>query len=486
MTAANDRADVVVAGGGPGGCAAALEGARAGASVILLEALDSVGGNAARSTGYMAFADFAAQHDAGISDSPEAYLADMVAEAALQEERYGVIFDTELARLYAEQSADAYRFLVDLGFGFGRFVPRPRQHTIDRMMDVAEVAMFRSLFAAALTEAGVDVRRGVRARRLTTRPGRVTGVVAEPPGEVIEANGGVVLAAGGYQANHALRARYQPRYMASTPYLGVDSDQGDGHLMGQAVGGDLINMTMIPPLVMVASALAEDSIAVDSSGRRFHDEAGPYDERVAALEATDGRRAFYVFDDRVHRARRDLVGQMPEPAVSAAGPEELAELIGCPPAALAATIAEWNATVSSGTDRDPAFGRVVFGATRLGISQPPLWASPMVVGVNFPAGGFRVSLDCEVIDVFGDVIPGLFAVGDCVGGIAPAIGLGGVKISSAVTLGRIAGRVAAGGERNAAAAATRSVRAPVESAPGPGEASGPAPVASGQRIPIVG
>lgn len=479
MTAASDRADVVVVGGGPGGCSAALEAARAGASVILLEVLDTVGGNAARSTGYMAFADFEAQHAAGISDSPEAYLADMVAEAALHEERYGVIFDTELARLYAEQSADTYRFLVDLGFRFGRFVPRPRQHTIDRMMDVAEVAMFRSLFAAALAEAGVDVRRGVRARRLTTRPGRVTGVVAEPPGEAIEAGSGIVLAAGGYQANHTLRARYQPGYMARTPYLGVDSDQGDGHLMGQAVGGDLINMTMIPPLVMVASALVEDSIAVDLSGRRFGDEAGPYDERVAALEATDGRRAFYVFDDRVHRVRRDLVEQMPEPAVSAAGPEELAEAIGCPPAALAATIAEWNTTVASGTDRDPAFGRVVFGATRLGISQPPLWASPMVVGANFPAGGFRVSLDCEVIDVFGEVIPGLFAVGDCVGGIAPAIGLGGVKISSAVTLGRIAGRVAAGGERNAAAAATPSVQAP-------GEASGPAPVASGQRIPIVG
>ena len=491
MTAANDRADVVVVGGGPGGCAAALEGARAGASVILLEALDSVGGNAARSTGYMAFADFAAQHAAGIADSPEAYLADMVAEAALQQERYGVIFDTELAARYAAESADAYRFLVDLGFRFGRFVPRPRQHTIDRMMDVADVAMFRSLLAAALTEAGVDVRHGVRARRLTSRPGRVTGVVVEPyggtaPGEVLEATGGVVLAAGGYQANHALRARYQPGYMATTPYLGVDSDQGDGHLMGQAVGGDLINMTMIPPLVMVASALVEDSIAVDSGGRRFHDEAGPYDERVAALEQVPDRRAHYIFDDRVRALRDDLVEQMPRPAVSAPSLAELAALIGCPPGTLAATVEGWNATVTSGAAQDPAFGRVVFGKPRLPISQAPYWASPMIVGVNFPAGGFRVSLDCEVFDIFGEVIPGLFAVGDCVGGIAPAIGLGGVKISSAVTLGRIAGRVAAGGERSAAAAAAPSVRAPVESAPGAGEASGPAPAASGQRIPIVG
>ena len=495
MPARRDRTDVVVVGGGPGGCAAALEAARAGASVVLLEALDGVGGNAARSTGYMAFADFEAQRAAGISDSPEDYLRDMVAEAELQQERYGVLFDTALAGRYATESADAYRFLIELGFRFGRFVPRPRQHTIDRMMDVVDVTSFGTLFAAALADAGVEVRCGVRARRLHTDSGRVTGVLWEPSGGagpdpspgLLEAERGVILAAGGYQANHALRSRYQPGHLAGTPYLGVDTDRGDGHLMGQAVGGDLINMTMIPPLVMVASALVEDSIAVDSGGRRFHDEAGPYDERVAALDGANGRRAFYIFDDRVHRLRRDLIEQMPGPATGAPSISELAGLIGCPSDALAASLEEWNGTVTSGTGRDPAFGRVVFGKSRLPIAQPPFWASPMVVGVNFPAGGFRVSLDCEVFDTFGDVIAGLFAVGDCVGGIAPAIGLGGVKISSAVTLGRIAGRVAGAGDGRCPTAAGPAVPAPVD--PVASASPPPAPTAgsgSGQRIPIVG
>ena len=51
----SDRADLVVIGGGPGGTAAALEAARPRASVILVEADERIGGNAARSTGYLAF-----------------------------------------------------------------------------------------------------------------------------------------------------------------------------------------------------------------------------------------------------------------------------------------------------------------------------------------------------------------------------------------------------------------------------------------------
>ena len=213
--------------------------------------------------------------------------------------------------------------------------------------------------------------------------------------------------------------------------------------MGLAVGGDLINMTMIPPLVMVGSALVEDAIAVNRSGLRFHDEAGPYDDRVAALEAQPDQQAWYVFDDRVAQAKAQLVDEMPEPAVSGTDPAGLAAAIGCDANGLSQTLGRWNHTVKSGTDRDPEFSRVIFGQPRTGIVEPPLWAAPMVVGINFPAGGFRVNADMQVLDVFGDPIAGLFAVGDCVGGVSPAIGLGGVKITAALTLGRIAGQAIA-------------------------------------------
>lgn len=436
-----DRADIVVIGGGPGGCAAALEGARHGGSVIVVEADAKVGGNAARSTGYLAFQGFAMQTEAGISDSVERFLADMDAEIERQQDRYGIVYDRELARRYAEESSDAYRFLVEIGFRFNRFIVRPTQHTTDRMVDVEDNTMFTRLFETALLDAGVDIRVGTRAGRLLTKERAVVGV-ATSGGDVF-AHKGVVLAAGGYQANPALRLRYQPAFAADTPYLGTDHDRGDGHLMGQAVGGDLINMTMIPPLVMVASALVEDSIAVNTEGARFHDEAGPYDDRVALLRDQPDRLAWYVFDDRVARAKGQLVDEMPEAPATAPTLEALAATVGCDPSGLVETVRNWNETVTSGADVDPAFGRVIFPDPRLGIVEPPFHASRMIEGINFPAGGLRITADTQVVDVFGEPIPGLFAVGDCAGGISCAIGLGGVRITGALALGRIAGRTIA-------------------------------------------
>jgi succinate dehydrogenase/fumarate reductase flavoprotein subunit len=72
-------------------------------------------------------------------------------------------------------------------------------------------------------------------------------------------------------------------------------------------------------------------------------------------------------------------------------------------------------------------------------------AVPMVEGINFCCGGFRVTTSLQVLDVFGQPIPGLFAAGDCVGGLNPVSDLGGIHICGGFTLGRVAGRSAARG-----------------------------------------
>jgi succinate dehydrogenase/fumarate reductase flavoprotein subunit len=438
-----DTADVVVAGGGLGGMAAAVCAAREGADVLVIEALPAIGGNAAMSTGYIAFAGFARQREDGIEDAPDRLVADLLAEIERDRDRYGIAFDEELARLYAARSAEAYAFLTGLGIAFGRFIERPEQHTVTRMLALEDTSAFRTCFERAFAELGVRTRLRTRVTSLTTDGWRVTGVVADAgDGPVhIAARRAVVLATGGYQANHELRLRFQPEAQARTPYYGVDTARGDGHVIGQAIGGALVNMTYIPMFIRAPSRLLEDAIAVNVHGERFEDETGPYLERVARLRAQPGG-GWYVFDERVAREKALLVRHLPEQPRRARTIAGVAELIGAPAGALEATIAGWNRIVANGGEGDP-FGRSVFPRERGGIVEPPFAIAPMIVGASFTGGGFSVTEDLQVKHVDGSVIESLYAVGDCVGGVNPAAGLGGVHLGSAATFGMIAGRAAA-------------------------------------------
>ena len=80
MTASEQsRADVVVAGAGGAGLAAALSAAEAGLEVLLLEARETFreDSNTAMSTSMIPAAGTPAQRDAGIEDSPELFREDI-------------------------------------------------------------------------------------------------------------------------------------------------------------------------------------------------------------------------------------------------------------------------------------------------------------------------------------------------------------------------------------------------------------------------
>ena len=262
--------DVLVVGAGPGGMSAAVAAARRGAKVTVLEALNEIGGNAIWSTGYMAFVDTEFQRNQGVEDSVEKFMRDARAEVELQRDRYGIIWDEYMTRVYAERSAETYDFLVQYGVEFGRFIQRPLQHTTARMLNVVDTFGIQRAYLRAFEEFGVRVVYETRAKSLVRDGERVTGVVAEGPDGTAQWNAtrGVVLSTGGYQSNPELRMRYQPEHLARTPYLGVHTCQGDGHLMGQMMGGDLINMTMIQPLQNELMILSPFSGSPDADPRR--------------------------------------------------------------------------------------------------------------------------------------------------------------------------------------------------------------------------
>jgi predicted oxidoreductase len=80
---------------------------------------------------------------------------------------------------------------------------------------------------------------------------------------------------------------------------------------------------------------------------------------------------------------------------------------------LAATVAQWNSYVDAGVD--PDFEREK-DAPMHRIARPPFHALAIMVIWHDSYGGLRVNGKHQVIDMQGQVIPGLYAGGEAVGG----------------------------------------------------------------------
>lgn len=445
-------ADVVVLGTGPSGLAAVASAVENGASVVVIEANNEIGGNGLLSTGWVAFVDSGLQRSEGINDSVDRFMDDNARLLDVTAPLYGTTWDRDLTRLYAQKSSRMYDRLVSRGVKFPRLIKRPLQTSVDRLAAVEDTKMFPAAFAKEFD--GPDVKVFLKScgeRLLTGSDGQVNGVAVRPVDDhaqpfKVHAKHGVILATGGYGANLALRRHYQHDPRDGRLYSGLSTCRGDGQLMGQAVGGELINMTMIPPIVAIPSHVTEEAIAVNLDGNRFHDEAGPYYDRVYALEAQREKTAHYIFDASTFDSKRKYVEPMPGQLTSASTLQELASKIGVPPEATEKTVATWNEFLASNTAKDPLTGRVQFHPSRRPINDGPFYSKPMLVGVSLTCGGFATTLSMQVIDVWGQPIPGLFAVGDCAGGMTPTAEMGGTHLGGGFVTGWIAGEAAATGK----------------------------------------
>ena len=103
-----------------------------------------------------------------------------------------------------------------------------------------------------------------------------------------------------------------------------------------------------------------------------------------------------------------------------------------PPEALQDTVAKYNSYVDAG--KDPDFGKA---APKYKIQIAPFYAAWSTPVVHDSRAGLRITAKCEVVDLNGNVIPGLYCGGESAGGFS----LHG--IARCAVQGRIAGREAA-------------------------------------------
>jgi 3-oxosteroid 1-dehydrogenase len=331
----------------------------------------------------------------------------------------------------------------------------------------------------ALRDAGIPLLLNTPMRALVVEDGRVVGVVVEHDGreQTLRASRGVVLAAGGFEHNDAMRKTYQQQPITTEWTSGAAGNTGDAICAGQEVGAATAQMDRAwwgPSMLAADGAyfiLSErslpGSLIVNSHGRRFVNEAAPYVNAVDAMyagEATGvGHVPSYLIVDQRFRDRYAMIATPPRRRLPREWLEDgtvvvehdlgdLARRLSIPPRNLLGSIERFNGFARAGTDED--FGRgdsaydryygdptVAPNPNLAPIDKPPFYAFRIVPGDLGTNGGLVCDELGRVQDESGSVIAGLYATGNCSAAVMGKEYAGpGATLGPAITYGYIAAR----------------------------------------------
>ncbi len=468
VTEWSDDVDVVVVAFGMAGGSAALEAARSGARVLLLERAAVYGGTSAMAGGHFYLGGgTAVQKACGIEDSAEEMAKYLTA----------VSKEPELDKIeaYAHDSVEHFDWLEALGFEFERTFfpgkaviqpgtegvmftgnekvwpfsemakPAPRGHKVPVPGDTGGAQLVLDCLNDRLVEAGVEIRYETGASALVTDSSNaVVGLAWRRFKETgfIKAKA-VVIAAGGFVGNADMVAKYAPSLGEKLFPLASTYDDGLGLRLGASVGGSLKFMDepfqtapFYPPSILVKGLI------VNKLGERFVAEDS-YHSRTSAFVLEQPDSAAYLIVDSAHIEHPSFPLC---PFIDGwETVDEMAAGLGLDADKLQATLNRYNEHAARGEDPD--------------LHKSPDWLAPQDHGpwgaydltlgkamyAGFTMGGLSTTIDGEVRREDDSVIPGLYAAGACAANLAQdAKGYAsGLQLGDGSYFGRRAGRHAA-------------------------------------------
>lgn len=451
--------DVLVIGAGACGLAAAIAAHDAGASVAIVEKRERPGGNSSLSTGSVPAANSRFQREAGLEDSPDKLVADLMGIAKETD-------DLALVRRMAEVSAETVEWLVDTVGArivlitaykhIGHSIQRLHAPVSRRGQDLVDD------FLAAIEKREIPLAVGNAVEDLIVENGVVMGARVNAGEGAFEMRARkTILAVNGFAADPGLVKQYCPE-IAGAQYFGALGSHGEAVRWGLKYGAALANMAAYQGYAAVAyphgsllswTTIEKGGILVGADARRFGDESLGY-SGFARIVLGQGEFAFAVFDQKIFdiaAMEEEFMELVHYGGIKKADRiSDLAALFELDAVELESTIADYNAA-ASGRSAD-ALGRKTFG---LGPLEGPFYGCRVVPGLFHTQGGLRVDANARVLKPDGSPIPGLFAGGGAAAGISGKQGaLGyasGNGLLTAIALGRLAGMTAAEEVREVAA-----------------------------------
>ena len=441
--------DIVVVGAGGCGTMAAILAATLAesANVILLEKDAHQTCSSSISSGLLQAAGTRYQQAAGIKDSPE-----IMAEDILRRNKN--TSDPELTLAVCRKTAEVVHWFADyLGIEM-ELAPEvdwlghsyPRMHSNPRRQGNVLVQALRDKASALPNVTYADKTPGQGL--IPDDRGAVIGVLAGHPPNIQRIHcKRVVLAAGGFGANHEMLIRYIPE-ISDALYVGSSSHTGEALMWGEQLGAALEDMsgyqghgtiisgygTRITPGVIY-----DGGIVVDVNGRRFEREDQGYSEWAGIVLRQPEGIGIVIWDARIHR-RIEFVESTIESTQAGAidkfdNLENLAHRFGINPETLAHTVEDYNEGVRRGQD---TLGRKLLTQPL----SPPFYATKTTGALAHTQGGLKIDVHGRVLRKDHTPIPNLYAGGNSAAGLSGPDASGyssGNGLLMAYTLGRIIG-----------------------------------------------
>lgn len=469
--------DVVVVGGGFAGLAAAYGAVENGSSVVLVEKLSTTGGNSAINGGQ--YAAYTSKVAAELQEKFD--LVPDTAEKHIEDTMNGgdQMSNIALVREMVYASPEYFNILLDNGLVIRDTLARPGGHygyrTYVTENQVGSDITNLQLEILQKTNATIELEtKMVEIYRTRDDENKVVGIrVATADGyKTIEAKKGVILATGGFSANVEMRETQVPYLTADLPTTNIKAaSTGEGIYLAQAIGANTTQMSNIQrypwadPNTGVLDKYAVwpftgpsyGVIYVDWQGNRYVNEGDRRDVCANAAANSGFISTYCIFTEDVVSpfAYHDEIeeGVASGRVLKADTLAELAEKInafaikGEYPSVDAATLEATVATHNSYIDNmeDPDFGKVM-AKTMVKMENGPFYALPQYPSVHHTMGGLVINTRTEVVDIFGNVIPGLYAAGEVTGGVHGTNRLGSNADADACGIGYVSGIVVSTGE----------------------------------------